>query len=1221
MEPFNLKSLWSRIASLSRLKKILLGIFLTIAIFIASLSSLVSTEAGSRWIINKLASAVKLQLGDLHGNLLTGLDVASVDYHQNELGFHAEKVSLRWQPLELFYTTLSIQSLSAEKIKLHLPPAKNEPASENDKWPSLAQPVRIKLEKIQLHDIQIQQGETLVPITTINGNLGLGTFHLRAKDLVVENPQAHLKINGSMGLRYPYALAVDADWQLDDKSIYADKVSGHIKLGGDIKTLKLQQDLAQPLNMKLLVTMSPALRQPKVSPSATISLDWDEQNLPEAWSHYVDAYLARATPATPTEKTITQNKTQGHINIDGWLNSYKVKTQMQVSSATKNIVVAGSALGGFDVQKQSLHTHIEKLNLLVQSPLDKDADSNAVLLKGDINGLHEWQWNLNAQTEHFNLNHFLENWPSNLQATVDAQGSYNPARKTNSNSGLNVTINNINAQGDVRGLAVSARGEIEFDGEHWSSSDANLAIGANQVVLKGQTGNALNIEWKINAPLLGQIDPGISGSIMSNGVITGEKANPRIQIKAQVNKFVWHDYAIENLSLALNPKSASQDYDLLLDAAHMQWQSQTISHATIKGAGTLAQHIVTGQVESPETGNANFKLSSGWQDEIWLGKLEELAINIKKIPRWSLSSASTMEINTQSDKKTADLGKLCLTTVNAEQAANNQNQPMICVGGHWNSTSGSQIEGNLAAVPMNHLQAWFKSEAVLSGTLDGQLKLQIPTAKPMLMDAHLATRDVQLQYQFQGGKVEVYPLQKGSIDASIKNDQLNANLLLDWGHYGVINADTKYSLTNKKIQGKFSAALNDLAPLESLLPFLNDVQGSASANMTIAGTSEKPEIVGNIALNNGSANLPKLGLILRDISLQVNSQRSGQVHVDGQITSGEGTLMLRGDLENLGTPQWAWKSNIYGADIRFIEQPQMVATVSPNLKLSADANAINLTGSTEIPFARAALKTLPSSATRVSSDVVVIESDQLLADNTGIKKSIPFLTNIILYFGDDVRFKGFGLDTQLLGKVNILKEENRQTFVTGFAAVGKGNYKAYGQDLVIERGRLIFQGPYDNPGLDIRATRVLDNGVAGLEIGGTLQHPRSSVFSIPAAPDSQAMAMLLTGKALSESSQADAYSLIGAISSLGMDNGEGMTSDIAHFFHIDEITVKADKGLDQSALWMGKYVTPKLFIRYIVGLFDQTFSLGVRYQLNDKLRLEAESGKNQSVDVIYKIER
>jgi hypothetical protein len=29
----------------------------------------------------------------------------------------------------------------------------------------------------------------------------------------------------------------------------------------------------------------------------------------------------------------------------------------------------------------------------------------------------------------------------------------------------------------------------------------------------------------------------------------------------------------------------------------------------------------------------------------------------------------------------------------------------------------------------------------------------------------------------------------------------------------------------------------------------------------------------------------------------------------------------------------------------------------------------------------------------------------------------------------------------------------------------------------------------------------------------------------------------------------------------------------------------------------------------------------MRYEINDKLRIEAESGKTQSVDVIYKIER
>ncbi|RYZ94453.1 MAG: hypothetical protein EOO68_20235, partial [Moraxellaceae bacterium] len=467
-----------------------------------------------------------------------------------------------------------------------------------------------------------------------------------------------------------------------------------------------------------------------------------------------------------------------------------------------------TAQGGFSEQKKSVHTHIEKLNVLAQSLIDPDLGSNVVQIMGDIDGLSEWQWNLNAQTEHFNLNHFIENWPSDLRASLNIQGSFDPRKKNDTQGGLNLTINNLDAQGELRGLAVSAHGEINFDGEHWSSSDANVAIGANQLVLKGQIpkNNALKdkvlkgdaatelaIDWKINAPMLGQIDPGIKGSIMSSGVISGDKANPRIQIKAQVNKFVWHDYAIDNLSLTLNPKVNAQDYDLLLDAAHLQWQAQTITHLGIKGAGTLEQHLISGQVDSPDIGSGKFTLSSGWKDEIWRGKFQELALDIKKIPRWSLSSALPMEVNTQADKKAANLGKLCLSTTPTP----NQQEPSLCLAGQWNEKTGAQVDANLTAVPANQLQAWFKAEAVISGTVDGQLKLQIPTAKPLVMDAHLATKNVQLVYQFQGGKVETYPLQKGSIDASIKNDQLNANLVMDWARYGTVSADTKYAFKDK----------------------------------------------------------------------------------------------------------------------------------------------------------------------------------------------------------------------------------------------------------------------------------------------------------------------------------------------------------------------------------------------------------------------------------------
>ena len=88
-----------------------------------------------------------------------------------------------------------------------------------------------------------------------------------------------------------------------------------------------------------------------------------------------------------------------------------------------------------------------------------------------------------------------------------------------------------------------------------------------------------------------------------------------------------------------------------------------------------------------------------------------------------------------------------------------------------------------------------------------------------------------------------------------------------------------------------------------------------------------------------------------------------------------------------------------------------------------------------------------------------------------------------------------------------------------------------------------------------------------------------------------------------------------------MDSGGGITSEITRFFGVDQLEIKSDQGFDQSELWVGKYLTPRLLVRYIVGIFDQAFGFGVEYQLTDRLRLEAESGETQSVDVVYKIER
>jgi len=1214
-------TLWARLKNTSRWKKAVLGIFLCVSLIVLTLSLLVATQTGTRWVVEKAASFAQVKLGQMNGNLLTGLDVASVDYDQKGIIIHAEKISFRWQPLSLFYTSVSVQSLSAENIRVQLPPAIDEPEPEVYQWPSLAQPVRIELGRMNLRNIQIVQGETKQVIDSLSGSFSLGTFHLRVKNIAAENAQAKVLVNGEMALRYPYATTALAEWSLKKQRQDDLLFTGKLTAKGNIKTIQLTNDVSSPVPIKTTASVSPAFHDKKAKPHAEVIAEWNEQPLLPMLANYFkpDGKLHFLKPVKTT---------RGRITAKGWFDAYDLAGSVNAKTSDVNFIIDLSAKGNHVPDKNQSTLTVEKFQLVsepVEAPDEKI--EHYILATGTVNLLPNIAWKAKLKSEHVNIDDFVADWPSNLNIAFDSQGEFRQQK-------LTFDVKNINADGNLRGLAVAAEGELKQEKNLLSTPNFKLAVGANQLVVKGQAAMAsdraeksLALDWKINAPLLGQIDPSISGSIISTGSIKGDSEKPTMQITAQVDQFFWRNYAVENLSLDLTSQAATGKYNLVLDANHLNLVGQQIKHLALKGDGNIEQHNIVGQVDSVAYGSLNFVLDSSWKDNLWRGQWREFTFNTKKIPRWTLLSSTPMQV----DKQHAELGKLCLTTNNelpleidtspvaAKQESMSQT-PSICVGGNWSNKNGVTANANIQSAPLSSVRAWFKPEVTLSGVLEGELGFRAPLNTPATMTANLQTRDAKLLYQFQGGKVETYPLQKGSLNAELKNNQLNAGLVMDWASYGAVNVETQYAVPTEKINGTATIALTNLAPLEGLLPFLNNVQGAADGKFNVAGTLKGPEITGNFRITNGSANLPKLGLELKNISFQVNSTAINSARVEGAITSGDGTLVTQGDFYNLGSPDWHWQANVFGAGIRIIEQTQLTATISPNLKLNASAKSIELTGSTEIPWARAVIKNLPESATRVSNDVVVVENDSVSLSNL-TKKTLPFHTNVILYFGDDVRFKGFGLDTRLSGKANVIKEENRQVFTTGYVAVDKGVYKAYGQELSIERGRLIFQGPYDNPGLDIRALRVMEDITAGLDIGGTLQHPKSTVFSIPARTDSEAMAMLLTGKPLSNSSKDDAYAILGAIGKLGMSQGDSMSSDIISKFGLDEVSIKADKGLDQSALWVGKNVTPKLFMHYVVGLFDQAFSLGLTYKLNDKINIEAESGKDQSVDVIYKIER
>jgi translocation and assembly module TamB len=96
--------------------------------------------------------------------------------------------------------------------------------------------------------------------------------------------------------------------------------------------------------------------------------------------------------------------------------------------------------------------------------------------------------------------------------------------------------------------------------------------------------------------------------------------------------------------------------------------------------------------------------------------------------------------------------------------------------------------------------------------------------------------------------------------------------------------------------------------------------------------------------------------------------------------------------------------------------------------------------------------------------------------------------------------------------------------------------------------------------------------------------------------------------------------LSGAAVALGLRQVTRITDQIGQSIGVDELTLAGDGG-DTTALVAGKQVNSRLYARYAYGVFSQLGTLLLRYRLNRNLTLEAGTGENQSLDILYTVEK
>ncbi|MGH8166797.1 MAG: translocation/assembly module TamB domain-containing protein, partial [Woeseiaceae bacterium] len=336
-----------------------------------------------------------------------------------------------------------------------------------------------------------------------------------------------------------------------------------------------------------------------------------------------------------------------------------------------------------------------------------------------------------------------------------------------------------------------------------------------------------------------------------------------------------------------------------------------------------------------------------------------------------------------------------------------------------------------------------------------------------------------------------------------------------------------------------------------------------------------------------------------------------------------------GELSLSGTPSTT-TIDIAGENFQLLGNEEARVFVSPDLTVEAGPEEVRISGVVRVPRAAITPQDRPESAVTASEDVVVMppgDDANAVEDPTGR----PVYAEVQIVLGDDVRFEGFGLKARFEGDTTVIQEPDQPTTATGEIVIAEGEYRAYGQGLVIEEGKILFAGgPVTEPALDVRAVRRPEEDIlVGSRVRGTMEEPEFTLFSEPPMSQQEQLSWLVLGRSLEEAPAGESSALAQASLALGVKGGNFLAENIGANLGVDEFGIESGSGEAgaasdpaDAALVIGKYLSPKLYLSYGIGLFNPISVLTMEYEINRRLKLMTESSSESTgADLVYSFER
>jgi len=781
---------------------------------------------------------------------------------------------------------------------------------------------------------------------------------------------------------------------------------------------------------------------------------------------------------------------------------------------------------------------------------------------------------------------------------------------------------------------ISAKGHLEFSGMQRATGAVALRMGDNHLDLEvTHSPQADRAQLTLDAPRVEQFGPEMGGRLAGHALLSGSISQPRLQFSAQGN----------NLSLPGGQRIATLDGSGDLASDNLQMNLGMTGYLgsgainfpkvgiTLNGSSAHHTLLASARIAQGQEASAELMLEmnggfsdpvQGWQTMQWRGEINELAA--QGVLPFHLLKAVPLSLA---------LNSIQLGTADAAIAGG-----QIRVSGmqwtpqHWH-TAGHFSGINVRAVNRQ------KDNPVpdISGFMDGFDTMRVGGAWD-------ATADEHLHGQFQvhresgdwivnGNKDQPLGLRDLQLSVLAEQDQLHAQLEASGEHLGEAKVQASMPMTRSEngwtilpqapLAGHLHLHSDDLSWLGPILDSNLQSGGRLNLDADLIGTLEYPRLQGEAQGNALSLAFLNQGIRLEQGIFKA-SFNSDAVHIDRL---------------DFSAPYQSSPRDSLLADYRLPAGSGRLSA-SGQIDLKGDSSDLQITAE-RLPLAQRADRWIIASGTghaRYAHKILMLDGNiradaglinQPVTDRPSLSDDVhiigkepdnragpPTSVNAILELGEHFYIRASGFEGRLAGQLNMRGEPGELIHVNGTIAAQDATFDAYGQRLLVERGIVNFQGPLDDPGLNILAVRKGLDVEAGVEVTGTVRHPFVRLVSTPNVPDAEKLSWIVLGR-VPDTSGVDSALLLAAAGSIlgGQSSGQ-----LGKSLGIDEISMSQQTGANSQPIQkvtVGKQLSARARISYEQSLNELGSVAIFSYTLTPRITVVTRTGSEDAVDLFY----